>query len=182
MDYTFYVPTRTLFGAGVLNELHNQAMPGKKALLVTSCGKSARKSGALERTISELTQADIDLVLFSEVSANPTKSCVMSGAAAARCGKCDFIVALGGGSVMDAAKAISVMAVNDVDYWDYIGPGTGKGKPLANRPPPSSPSPQQREPDRRQTRPPSLPMRTLMRRSALAIRPCSRCWRWWTQS
>lgn len=134
MSYTFYVPTRTLFGAGVLKELHNQAMPGKNALLVISSGKSAKESGALERTINELSQVGVSHVLFSGVNANPTKSTVMLGAAAARDGGCDFIVALGGGSVMDAAKAIAVMAVHDGDYWDYIGSGTGKGKPLVNWP------------------------------------------------
>lgn len=134
MSYTFYVPTRTMFGAGTLNELHNQAMPGKKALLVISSGKSAKESGALERTISELTQAGADHVLFSGVNSNPTKSAVMMGAKTAKESGCDFIVALGGGSVMDAAKAIAVMAVHDGDYWDYIGSGTGKGKPLVNQP------------------------------------------------
>ena len=46
----------------------------------------------------------------------------------------DFIVALGGGSVMDASKAISFMATNDGDYWDYVPAGTGKGLPLKHKP------------------------------------------------
>lgn len=58
----------------------------------------------------------------------------MSGADAAKKNGCDFIVALGGGSVMDASKAIAAMATNDGDLWDYISGGTGKGKPLGKDP------------------------------------------------
>ena len=43
---------------------------------------------------------------------------------------CDFVVALGGGSVMDASKAIAAMAANDGDLWDYVSGGTGKGLSL----------------------------------------------------
>lgn len=58
----------------------------------------------------------------------------MEGAAFAKENHCDFIVALGGGSVMDASKAIAAMAANDGDLWDYISGGTGKGLPLMNEP------------------------------------------------
>ena len=58
----------------------------------------------------------------------------MEGAAAAREFGADFLVALGGGSVMDSAKAIAVMAVNDGVLWDYIVGGTGKGLPIRNQP------------------------------------------------
>ena len=63
---------------------------------------------------------------------NPLKGMVMEGAAFARENGCDFIVALGGGAVLDSAVAISAMATNDGDLWDYVNGGTGKGQPLAN--------------------------------------------------
>jgi alcohol dehydrogenase len=50
MSYNMYVPTRTLFGAGQLNNLHTQKMPGKKAMIVVFNGKSARENGYLART------------------------------------------------------------------------------------------------------------------------------------
>ena len=58
----------------------------------------------------------------------------MEGANAAKENECDFIIALGGGSVMDASKGIAAMATNDGDIWDYISGGTGGGKPLVNAP------------------------------------------------
>lgn len=134
MSYMMYDPTRVLFGAGQLNHLHEQAMPGQKALLVISNGKSTRENGALDRTVEELAHAGVQSVLFDQVQANPLKSTVMAGAKAARDNGCDFIVALGGGSVMDAAKIMAMMATNEGDLWDYVNGGTGKGQPVPNAP------------------------------------------------
>lgn len=134
MSFNMYAPTRVLFGAGRLNDLHEQVLPGKKALLVISNGKSTRTNGALARTESQLEQAGVSVVMFDRIEANPLKSTVMAGAATARENGCDFIVALGGGSVMDASKAIAAMATNGGDLWDYVGGGTGKGEPLGVAP------------------------------------------------
>jgi len=64
-----------------------------------------------------LKQAGVQTVVFDRIMANPLKSTIMEGAACARENGCDFIVALGGGSVMDASKAIAAMATNDGDLW-----------------------------------------------------------------
>ena len=58
----------------------------------------------------------------------------MAGAALAKAENCDFIVGLGGGSPIDAAKAIAVMATNPGDYWDYMVRGTGGGRPVSVTP------------------------------------------------
>lgn len=134
MSYTMYVPTRILFGNGKLKELHTQAMPGENPLLVTSNGKSVKENGSFYTVMQELAHAGMQTTIFDQMQANPLKSTVMDGAAIARKNGCDFVVALGGGSVLDAAKAIALMAVNEGDYWDYIGTGTGKGKALQNKP------------------------------------------------
>ncbi|MCC8097088.1 MAG: iron-containing alcohol dehydrogenase [Eubacterium sp.] len=133
MSYQFYVPTKTIFGAGKLNELHLQTMPGKKAMVVISNGKSTKTNGSLERTLNELKQANINYAVFDKVQANPLRSTVMEGAAFARENSCDFIVALGGGSVMDASKAMAAMAANEGDIWDYMFGGTGGGKQLVEK-------------------------------------------------
>lgn len=138
MSFQFYVPTTALFGAGKLNELHNQintpmgAVHGTKALIVISNGKSTRANGYLERVENELKQASVEYVIFDKVPANPTKPVVEEGGRFARENGCDFIVALGGGSVMDASKAIGLMATNGGDLWDYVMFGTGKQQWPAN--------------------------------------------------
>lgn len=134
MSFNMYVPTRVLFGAGELTKLHEQKLPGKKALVVISNGKSTRANGYLSRTEEQLRLAGVETVVFDKVQANPLKSTVMAGASFAKENRCDFIVALGGGSCMDAAKAIAIMATNDGDYWDYIPSGSGKGETIENKP------------------------------------------------
>ena len=134
MNFMKYSPTRLLFGVGQLNNLREQKLPGKKALVVISNGKSTKENGYLKRCEEELNAAGVENVLFEKVEANPLKSTVMTGAKCARENNCDFVVALGGGSVMDASKAIAAMATNDGDLWDYINGGTGKGQELLNNP------------------------------------------------
>lgn len=134
MSFNMYVPTRFIFGSGRLSELHEQKLPGKKAMIVISNGKSTKENGSLDRTIEELLKAGIESVVFDKVQANPLRSTVMEGAKTARDNGCDFIVALGGGSVMDASKAMAAMATNAGDVWDYISGGTGKGKAIVNAP------------------------------------------------
>ncbi len=134
MSYMMYAPTRVLFGSGQLSHLHEQSLPGKKTLLVISNGKSVRENGALDRAVRELELTGVESVLFDQVRANPTKDTIMAGAAMARKNDCDFVTALGGGSVMDAAKIIAMMASNEGDLWDYVNGGTGKGQPLPNAP------------------------------------------------
>lgn len=134
MSFNMYVPTRFIFGNGRLGELHQQKLPGKTAVLAISNGKSVRENGALDRTLEQLKLAGVEVAVFSGIGANPTKNEVMAGAKFARDNGCDFIVALGGGSVMDASKAIAMMATNDGDLWDYAGGKTGKELPLQHDP------------------------------------------------
>lgn len=134
MSFQMYVPTRILFGCGMLNNLHKQQMPGKKALIVISNGKSTKENGSLDRTKEQLEKAGVEYAVFDGIMANPLKSTIDEGAKAAKDNGCDFIVALGGGSVMDASKAIATMATNDGDLWDYVFGGTGKGQLLKAAP------------------------------------------------
>lgn len=132
--YDMYVPTRVMFGVGMLNRLSEQPLPGKRALIVISNGKSTRANGYLARTEEQLHKAGVETVVFAGATPNPTVSDVNAGAKAARENGCDFLVALGGGSVMDCSKGIAVIATNEGELWDYVTIGSGKGHPIAVRP------------------------------------------------
>lgn len=117
--FQFYMPTHVLFGYGQLGNLHNQPLPGTKALIVLSNGQSAKKNGYLADLESELDQAGVRHVLFDQVRPNPTNHNVMDGARLAKDEGCDFVVALGGGSVMDCGKFIALMMNNSGQIMDY---------------------------------------------------------------
>lgn len=134
LSFVFPGQTAVFFGAGQLNNLHTLAMPGKKALVVISNGKSTRANGYLDRTLDQLSQAGVESVVYDKVQANPTKECVEEGAKLANKEQCDFIVALGGGSVMDASKVIAINATNPGDLWQYATGRTGGNKHPENAP------------------------------------------------
>lgn len=131
-NFQFYMPTKVLFGAGQLKNLHLEQMPGKKALIVTSNGQSTKKYGYLAAVEQELDEAGVEHVLFDEIRPNPTRDNVMDASRKARENGCDFVVALGGGSVMDAGKCIALMMVNDGDLWDYAFSAKGGHKPFGH--------------------------------------------------
>ena len=133
VTFDFYNPTRIVFGSGKLNTLSQQALPGKKAMLLISCGKSTKVNGSLEKVKEQLAKAGAEYAVFDKIMENPVTEVIMEGAAFARENGCDFILALGGGAVLDSSKAIAAMATNDGDLWDYVNGGTGKGRPLANK-------------------------------------------------
>lgn len=132
MSFDYFMPARIHFGPGKLEELGTAALPGKKALIVISAGASMKKHGYLDRVIALLGKNGVQSVVFDKIQPNPIKAHVMEGAALAREEQCDFVVGLGGGSSIDSAKSIAVMAKNPGDYWDYISGGSGKAQPVEN--------------------------------------------------
>ncbi len=128
-QFIFNNTTRVLFGAGQLGNLHGEKLPGKKALIAVTNGTSVKKYGYLDRLEKELDQAGVSYVLFDEIRPNPTRANVMDGAAKAKAENCDFVIALGGGSVMDCSKCIALMMTNPGDIWDYsLSAAGGKKK------------------------------------------------------
>lgn len=133
-SFVFDNPTKILFGTGKLGELHNEVLPGKKALLLTSAGKSHFNNGSFDKVVEELNKAGVEYIHLGNVVENPLKeNCEEAGKFAKENG-CDFIVALGGGAVLDSSVPVSIMATNDGDLWDYVYGGTGKCKVAPNQP------------------------------------------------
>lgn len=127
-----HIPTRLYFGAGQLGMLGTLPMPGKRALVVITSGKSMRSTGTLDRVIKLLAHNHVSAAVYDNVQPNPTREQVMAGAEFAKREQCDFVIGLGGDSPIDAAKAIAIMAANPGDYWDYVSGGTGRAQPIPN--------------------------------------------------
>ena len=120
MTSTFYIPSKIISGAGGFSHLgHEASQIGKKALLVT--GKnSMRRSGLLKRAVADLDKHGVAVAVFDKIEPNPRSSTVDEGAAIVREKKLDVVIALGGGSAMDAAKGIVVAAIGGKPVWHYI--------------------------------------------------------------
>lgn len=126
MDFDFYNPTRLVFGAGKTSLLGEVVSGyGKKALLVTG-GGSVKRSGVFDRAVRSLEAAGVAVVECSGVEPNPRISSVRRGAKLARENNCDVVVALGGGSTMDASKVIAAAVLYDGDPWDMMFHGLAK--------------------------------------------------------
>ncbi|HQB29552.1 MAG TPA: iron-containing alcohol dehydrogenase [Syntrophales bacterium] len=127
--FNFFIPTRILFGPGKLADLGSTPfLPGKRALVVISSGGSMRKQGYLDRLVAALEKNGVSYTVYDKILPNPISRHVEEGARVAMENRCDFVVGLGGGSSIDSAKSIAVMARNPGEYWDYVIGGSGKGK------------------------------------------------------
>lgn len=129
-NFEFYSPTKIIFGKDVENGVGEEikAWGGTKVLLHIG-GNSARKSGLLERIEKSLKVAKVPYVLLGGVVPNPRLSLVRKGIELCQREKVDFLLAVGGGSVIDSAKAIAMGLANPgIDVWNIYD---GKQQPAA---------------------------------------------------
>ena len=120
MEFSYFLPVHIQFGWDKVDSVADFVKPyGNKALIVTG-RTSAKKSGLYDRVTAKLDAAHIEHVLFDQVDANPLTTTALDGAALAKSESCDMVIAIGGGSIMDCAKGIAFMAVNEGDINDYI--------------------------------------------------------------
>ncbi len=118
-NFEFYTPTKVVFGKGA--EMQVGALvkaQNCKKVLVHFGGNSAKKSGLLDRVFESLKREDIDYISLGGVVPNPRLSKVYEGIELCKKEGVDFILAVGGGSVIDSAKAIGYGMANDCDVWD----------------------------------------------------------------
>ncbi len=120
INFSFFLPINVVFGCGKVKEVGNLTKAyGKKALIVTG-RSSAKKSGIYYKVNESLKKVGIDTVLFDKVTPNPLTTTAEEGAKFAKENGCDVVVAIGGGSIMDCAKAIAFLSVNSGNINDYI--------------------------------------------------------------
>ena len=125
-NFTFYSPTFFVFGRETEKEAGRYVRQfGGSKVLVHSGGKSAKSSGLLDRVEASLKDAGIPYVSLGGVKPNPRSGLVYEGIELCRKEKVDFILAVGGGSVIDSAKAIAAGVLYDGDFWDFY-----TGKPI----------------------------------------------------
>ena len=128
-SFDFHNPTRVVFGPGRLMELGGEvAALGARALLVTGKGH-VRRSGTHDRAARSLAEAGVHCVELSGVDPNPRLESVIKGAALIKEHDLEVVVALGGGSVMDAAKVMAAAPLYEGDPWEMILRGPGQQRP-----------------------------------------------------
>jgi alcohol dehydrogenase class IV len=118
-EWKFYMPTKIRFGWGRFQEIRQivDELKGKKIFLVTS-RHFAKKYGILDRITDHFK--GLTLIVFAEVEENPTIETVDRGATQCREGKCDLVVGLGGGSALDAGKAMAMLQKNPGSIREYL--------------------------------------------------------------
>lgn len=131
-SFEFYSPTKVIFGKSVENRVGEEVKArGATKLLVHFGGGSVKKTGLLDRVENSLKGAGVDYILLGGVQPNPRLSLVHEGIDLCRKEKVDMILAVGGGSTIDSAKAIAMGVPYDGDVWDFYD---GKAKPVTALP------------------------------------------------
>ena len=119
-DFNFYTPTRVVFGKSSEEKIAELVMAYQpQKVLIHYGGGSAERSGLLDVVRNQLRQAGLDFVELGGVVPNPLLSKVQEGIALCKKENVDFILAVGGGSVIDSAKAIGYGVKYDGDVWDF---------------------------------------------------------------
>ncbi|HRU39363.1 MAG TPA: iron-containing alcohol dehydrogenase, partial [Candidatus Goldiibacteriota bacterium] len=118
--FAIYNPTKILFGSGEVEKAGEEAARIEKKALIVTGRNSTKKSGVLDRVIASLEKSGVKSAVYNGITPNPKSSEVEEAAALAVKEKCRMVIGLGGGSAMDAAKGVAVVAGSGGKLWDYI--------------------------------------------------------------
>lgn len=130
VNFTFYLPTKIIFGPGTIDQVGVEAAQlGKRAMIVTG-KKSAAKFGLIDKVSTLLKKEDVETIVFDKIEPNPRTTTIDEAGKIARESNCDFVIGLGGGSPMDAAKAIAIAALEAKPIWDFIPHGKAPFRPV----------------------------------------------------
>lgn len=130
-NFTAYTPTTLHFGRDVIKKLGKTINNSAKKVLLVYGRNSIKEHGIYERIVNQLNDSDISFVEYSGIKPNPILEDVEKAAELGRREKVDMIIAVGGGSVIDSAKIISVSIKDNTNPWDFV---SGKTMPTSNIP------------------------------------------------
>ncbi|KPB04786.1 iron-containing alcohol dehydrogenase [Bacillus sp. CHD6a] len=119
-NFTFYNPTKLIFGKGQLETLPQEMEPYGKNVLLVYGGGSIKRSGLYDNVINTLHKAGATITELAGVEPNPRLSTVRKGIELCKENQIDFLLAVGGGSVIDCTKAIAAGAKYEGDVWDIV--------------------------------------------------------------
>ncbi|MGP4106264.1 iron-containing alcohol dehydrogenase [Virgibacillus sp. L01] len=119
-NFTFYNPVKLIFGKGQLEALPNEVAAYGKKVLVVYGGGSIKRNGVYDEVMNQLSKINADVVELAGVEPNPRLSTVRKGVEICKNEGVEFVLAVGGGSTIDATKAIVTGAKTDIDIWDIV--------------------------------------------------------------
>ena len=117
-NFVYQVPTKIIFGAGTEENVGQEVARYAKKILLHYGGGSIKDSGLYSRIVESLNKAGVEFMELGGVRPNPKLSLVLQGVDLCKENCVEFVLAVGGGSVIDSAKAIALGSVADVDIWD----------------------------------------------------------------
>ncbi|MBN8204256.1 iron-containing alcohol dehydrogenase [Bacillus sp. NTK034] len=119
-NFTFYNPTKLIFGKDQLSQLQTEIPQYGKKVLVVYGGGSIKRNGLYDKVMAQLNEIGAEVFELSGVEPNPRVSTVRKGVEICKTEGIDFLLAVGGGSVIDCTKAIAAGAKYDGDAWDLV--------------------------------------------------------------
>ena len=124
LNFEFYNPAKIIFGKGTEESVGERSANFGKNILLHYGGGSIKKNGIYDKVIKSLKEQNLNIFELGDVKPNPRLSLVRKGIQMCKDNNIDFILAVGGGSVIDSAKAIAIGAKYDGNVWDFFVKGT----------------------------------------------------------
>jgi len=122
-NFTFHLPTKIIFGPGEIDKVGVEAKQmGERAMIITG-KRSASATGIIHKVTDFLEKEAVAAIVFDKIEPNPRNTTIDEAAKLANDNGCDFIIGLGGGSPMDAAKGVAAAAAEKEPIWDYVNHG-----------------------------------------------------------
>ncbi|UCD94932.1 MAG: iron-containing alcohol dehydrogenase [Candidatus Zixiibacteriota bacterium] len=129
-NFVFYLPTKLIFGPGEVEKIGIEAKQyGERALIVTG-KRSSSEFGIVNRVTDYLEREGVSAVVFDKIEPNPRADTIDEAAQLARKNNCNFVIGLGGGSPMDAAKGVAVAAAEKAPIWEFVRHGQPVPRPV----------------------------------------------------